>query len=86
MSLSRWPRSRLSKPVCLERGRQQPHRRDGFDHRFKELSKDVAVTEAAVAIDRERRVMEYLIGSMESSFALHREGCFNTIGQTAKIS
>ena len=37
------------------------------DHRLEQLSKDVAVTEAAMAIDRERRVVRHLVVEIEAA-------------------
>ncbi len=38
-----------------------------LDHRLEQLPKDVALTKAAVAIDRESRVMEYLVVESEAT-------------------
>ena len=46
------------KPFAFD----EPRYHARLDHRLKELSKDVAVMETAVAIDRERRVMGCLVG------------------------
>jgi hypothetical protein len=45
----------------------EPRYHARLDHRLKELSKDVAVTETAVAIDRERRVMGDLVVESEAT-------------------
>jgi hypothetical protein len=38
-----------------------------LDHRLEQLPKDVALTKAAVAIDRESRVMGYLVVESEAT-------------------
>jgi hypothetical protein len=38
-----------------------------LNHRFEQLPKDITVTEAAVAIDRERRVMGHLVVETEAA-------------------
>jgi hypothetical protein len=49
------------EPLALD----EPRTHARPDHRLEELSKDGAVAEAAVAIDRERRVVRYLVVEIE---------------------
>jgi hypothetical protein len=58
------------EPFALD----EPRIHARFDHRLKELSKDVAVTEAAVAIDRECRMMGYLVVEGEATEPNDRRG------------
>jgi hypothetical protein len=51
------------EPFALDEPRIHAH----FDHRLKELSKNVTITEAAVAIDRERRVIGQLVVESEAT-------------------
>jgi hypothetical protein len=84
----------LEAMVDLERIDREPFALDEpriharFDHRLKKLSKDVAVTEAAVAIDRECRVMGHRVIESEATeptigearpprIACARNGCRN---------
>jgi hypothetical protein len=71
---------KLSPGVDME-ARQERFRRS--DHRLKELSKDIAVTEAAVAIDRERRVMRHLVVESEATVSTIGEGKFDLLAQLA---
>jgi hypothetical protein len=53
------------------------------DHRLKELTEDVAVTEAAVPIDRERRVMGELVVESEATEPTIGEVKFDLLAQLA---
>jgi transposase len=53
----RWPRSRGHRPRALTLDQARVHART--HHSFEDLAQDVAVTEAAVTIDRKRRTGWY---------------------------
>jgi hypothetical protein len=67
------------EPFALD----EPRYHARSDHRLKELSKDIAVTEAAVAIDRERRVMGHFVVESEATEPTIGEVKFDLLAQLA---